>query len=70
MSVEDEAFTEAEKRYSGRFSQPLTAGAVRNARREAYERGYIAGASRKVEITDDVILRARAEAEAYLAEGN
>lgn len=35
------AKAEAEKQYSGRFEQALRAGAVRNARREAFERGML-----------------------------
>lgn len=48
MSIESEARAEAEKQYSTHGEVPLSAGAIRNARREAFEKGYVAGASRPV----------------------
>ena len=48
MTVEQEAREAAEKRYARRGEVTLSPSAVRNARREAFEKGYIAGATRPV----------------------
>lgn len=54
-----EARAEAERRYSGRGEVALTAGAIRNARREAFEQGAEWQASRKVEVSDELVARVR-----------
>lgn len=45
---EEEARAAAEQAYGDTFSQPLSAGAVRNARMQAFERGYLAGLASRV----------------------
>jgi hypothetical protein len=69
MSTTDDARAEAERRYAGRGEVSLSPGAIRNARREAFERGAEWQASRKVEITDELVEKgARDQFEHYRAQ--